>query len=176
MINTNQLREYIIRPALSKLSAYSRDAEELIVFTCAVESSGGEYIRQVKGPALGIYQCEPATYTDMWQNYIFHKTRLTSILSLQFAVNGIPEAERLVYDLHYATAMCRIHYLRVKEKLPSGAEPEEMYAYYKNYYNTPLGKSTKGKSIDAYKRCTQGSTYAGAKEAETDATWPPHRS
>ena len=160
MINTNQLREYIIRPALSKLSAYSKDAEELIVFTCAAESNGGDYIHQVKGPALGIYQCEPATYTDMWQNYIFHKSRLTSILSLKFAVNGIPEPERLVYDLQYATAMCRIHYLRVKEKLPSGGSTDEMYAYYKNYYNTPLGKSTKGKSVDAYKRVTQNSPYS----------------
>lgn len=61
MINTNQLREYVIIPALSKLNAYSKDAEELLIFTCAVETNGGEYLKQIQGPALGIYQCEPTT-------------------------------------------------------------------------------------------------------------------
>jgi len=160
MINTQQLREYIIKPSLSKLNAYSKDAEELMVFTCATESNGGEYLKQIKGGALGIYQCEVSTYTDMWRNYIFNKYRLSTVLSLNFGTNGIPLPNRLVYDLSYATAMCRIHYLRVKEALPSGADPEAMYAYYKEHYNTPLGKATKKKSIDAYKRITQDSPYS----------------
>jgi len=162
MINTQQLRDYVITPALSKLNSYSKDAEELLVFTCAVESNGGEYIKQVKGPALGIYQCEPATYTDIWRNYIIHHSRFVSMLSMKFNVNGIPAAERLITDMEYATAICRIHYLRVKEKLPDGRDPEAMYAYYKQYYNTPLGKSTQKKSIDAYKRVTEKSPYPEA--------------
>ena len=162
MINTKQLREYVITPALSKLNAYSKDAEELLVFTCAVETNGGEYLKQIGGPAVGIYQCEPATYTDIWRNYIVHHSRFVSILSMKFNVNGIPEASRLITDLDYATAICRLHYLRIKTPLPSGRDPEAMYEYYKQYYNTPLGKSTKKKSIDAYKRATQDSPYCEA--------------
>lgn len=152
MINTQQLREYIIKPTLSKLNCYSKNAEELIVFTCAAETNGGEYIKQVEGPALGIYQCEPATYTDIWQNYIINKPSLSIILSLQFNVHGIPSPERLVYDLGYATAICRIHYMRVKENLPSANDEVAMWEYYKAHYNTPKGAATKKKSIDAYKR------------------------
>ena len=159
MINTKQLREYIIKPSLSKLNAYSKDAEELLVFTCAVESNGGEYIHQIKGPALGVYQCEPNTYHDIWRNYIVHRSRLTMMLSLKFDVNGIPKEERLVYDLGYATAICRLHYMRVKEALPDGRDVDAVWAYYKKYYNTELGKSTKKKSIEAYQRYTKDSGY-----------------
>ena len=162
MINTQQLREYIIIPALSKLNAYSKDAEELLVFTCATASNGGEYIHQVKGPALGIFQCEPATYADLWRNYIIHRTRLTMIFSLKFNTNGIPPSERVVYDLDYAAAMARVHYMRVPEALPSGQDVDGMWAYYKKYYNTELGKATKKKSIEAYERYTKDSGYSQA--------------
>ena len=70
----NQLRELIITPALSKLQLYSKDAEELLIFTCAVESDGGTYLKQIKGPALGIYQMEPRTYNDIWQNYMRNRS------------------------------------------------------------------------------------------------------
>ena len=159
MINTQQLRDYVITPALSKLNSYSKAAEELLVFTCATESNGGEYIHQIQGPALGIYQCEPATHTDMWRNYIVHHSRYVSMLTLKFNVNGVPAAERLITDLDYATAICRIHYLRVREALPDGRDPEAMYEYYKKYYNTHLGRATKKKSIDAYLRATDKSPY-----------------
>ncbi len=43
--------------------------------------------------------------------------------------------------LPYATAMCRIHYLRVKEPLPD-IHPVTMGSYWKKYYNTELGKGT----------------------------------
>ena len=69
MIDNKQLRECIIKPTLDSLQMYSQAAEELLVFTCACESLGGTYLKQVKGPALGIYQMEPATYQDIWENY-----------------------------------------------------------------------------------------------------------
>ena len=62
MIDNKQLRELIIGPSLDALQMYSKEAEEILVFTCASESLGGTYLKQVKGPALGIYQMEPATY------------------------------------------------------------------------------------------------------------------
>jgi len=159
MINTPQLREYIIKPALSKLNVYSKDAEELLVFTCAAETNGGEYVHQIQGPALGIYQCEPATYHDMWRNYIVHRSRLMMIFSMQFQTNGVPPEERVIYDLQYASAICRAHYMRVPEKLPDGRDEEALWKYYKKYYNTELGKATKKKSIEAYKRVTKDSGY-----------------
>ena len=65
MLNIAQFRDLIVKSTLNDLLLYSEDAEELLVFTCAVESLGGTYLQQVKGPALGIYQMEPVTYNDI---------------------------------------------------------------------------------------------------------------
>lgn len=123
-----------------------------MVFTCAVESEGGTYIKQVKGPAMGIYQCEPNTHMDIWRNYIVHKGHFISILGMNFGCTSIPSADKLMSDLRYATAIARLHYFRVSEPLPPSKDVDAIYEYYKKYYNTALGKSVKDKSIAAYNR------------------------
>lgn len=65
MLDCSQFRALIIEPVLSKLQLYSKDAEELLVFTCAAESLGGTLLHQIQGPAVGIFQMEPNTYTDI---------------------------------------------------------------------------------------------------------------
>jgi hypothetical protein len=150
MFNITQFRELLIRPVLDSLQMYSKDAEELLVFTCAAESNGGTYLHQVKGPALGIYQCEPSTHTDLWYNYIFHRHSLASILALKFNCPRIPDSDRLLWDLNYATAVCRLDYRREAEPLPSHTDAESIFDYYKKYYNTSKGKSKKDKALEAY--------------------------
>lgn len=151
MLNVNQLRELIIKPALIDLVLFSEDALELLVFTCAIESNGGEYIKQVGGPALGIYQMEPATHIDIWQNYILKKQLLLNQLSASFDCNRMPSEDRMIYDSRYATAMARIHYSRVKSKLPSAKSVDDMWEYYKQYYNTNLGSAAKPLGLLKYK-------------------------
>jgi len=152
MLDINQFREYIVVPALSELQMYSKDAEELLVFTCATESDGGTFVHQIKGPAVGIYQCEPNTHNDMWRNYIINRSNITAMLALNFDVPRIPDPNRLTYDLKYASAICRLHYARVKPPLPKANDIDGMWEYYKEYYNTPKGKATKEKSISSYYR------------------------
>jgi len=154
MFDLAQFREYIIKPSTSIIKEYSEDAEELLVFTCAVESLGGKYLKQVGGPACGIYQMEPFTHDDLWRNYIKHRTRLTYPLGYNMCINQIPLPQRLVYDLAYATVMARIHYLRVPEALPNKDDVDAMWDYYKTYYNTSKGKATKAKSLKKYKDFT----------------------
>lgn len=152
MIKLSQFREHILVPTLSALQLYSTDAEELLVFTMATESNGGYLLAQVKGPALGVFQMEPNTYTDIWQNYIKNRSALLSLIAINFEAPRIPLPERMVYDLKYATVMARIHYLRVKEDLPKAGDLDAMWDYYKKYYNTPLGKAKKEKAIEDYNR------------------------
>lgn len=150
MLDIDQFRQLIVIPALSNLQLYSKDAEELLVFTCAVESNGGTYIKQVNGPAVGIYQCEPNTHNDMWRNYILYKNNFVTQLALNFNVNAIPDISRLMSDLSYATAICRLHYARTKERIPNCTDVNAMWEYYKKYYNTPKGAAEKEPSIQKY--------------------------
>jgi hypothetical protein len=150
MLNINQFRELIVKSSLNDLLLYSRDAEELIIFTCAVESLGGTYIRQVKGPALGIYQMEPETHNDIWMNFIYSRGPLSLRLFNNFDISKRPDESRLIYDLRYATAMTRIFYLRINDSLPSWDDENAMWEYYKKYYNTSKGAAIKDESIKKY--------------------------
>lgn len=150
MFNIEQFRELIIKPALSDLQLYSDNAEELLVFTCAAESHGGTWISQIKGPAVGIYQCEPDTHYDIWVNYIFHRPDFLHILAMNFNAPNIQSPERLIVDLKYSTAIARLHYRRIKEALPDKEDVDAIWEYYKKYYNTKAGKSKKDKAIQMY--------------------------
>lgn len=144
MIAIKHFRECIVRPALDQLKLYSVAAEELLVITCGQESVGGTYFMQndargfPRGPAMGIYQMEPATYLDLWQNFLaYHPGWLDRLHA-----GELPHADvgRLVYDLKYATMIARLNYYRVKEALPQDLEGQ--FRYYKKYWNTELGAAT----------------------------------
>lgn len=151
MFNIDQFKEFIIKPALIDLVMFTEEAMELLVFTCAVESHGGTYLKQIKGPALGIYQMEPETYIDIWKNYLDKKNSILMMLLSNFQCTFMPDEFRMVYDLRFATAMARIHYARVPEKLPAKDDIDGLWNYYKKYYNTAKGAAKKAESIEKYK-------------------------
>lgn len=146
-IHAKQLRECIIRPVLRDLGLYSEAAEELLMLTAATESLCGKYLHQVGGPALGIYQMEPATHDDLWVNYLKYKPALSE----KVARYG-HEARELPGNLYYATAMARIHYLRRPEALPSAMDERALASYWKAHFNTHLGAGTVEKAIENYRQ------------------------
>lgn len=150
MFNCEQLTELVIKPTISDLGLYSEEAVELLIFTCANESHGGTYIKQVKGPALGIYQMEPATYNDLWQNFLYKNLSLLLQFNHNFDLHQMPSEMRMVYDLRFATAMARIFYARIKEALPKANDLEGIWSYYKRFYNTVNGKAERQSAIEAY--------------------------
>jgi len=133
-----QLRS-LIRQVLSPCGLYSEAAEELLIMTAAAESLGGQFIYQVGGPAVGIFQMEPNTHDDIWENYLKYKPALAS--ETDFWTHS-KDSEALVYNLAYAILMARIHYLRVAEPLPPATDIDGLAYYWKKYYNTYLGKGT----------------------------------
>lgn len=162
MINPDQLREYVIRPTLKYLDPeipYSEDAVELLMMTAAHESKLGTYLKQVNGPALGIYQMEPSTATDIWDNFLSARGRKELSLRIQDWVKSVicffsdgTKVYALTYNLVYATAMARVHYYRVPEALPKKEDIAGMARYAKKYYNTHLGKATILDYSRAYER------------------------
>lgn len=150
MLDSGQLRTLVIKPALFDLVMYSEEAVELLIFTCAAESNGGHYLKQISGPALGIYQMEPNTYNDIWQNYIKGKNDILLKLLHSFGIINMPDETRLIYDLRFATVMARLHYMRVKEPLPKLYDLDGLWHYYKTYYNTTNGKAGYHETLNKY--------------------------
>ena len=146
-IHPGQLREYVIRPVLRRLGLYSEAAEELLMLTAATESLCGKYLHQVGGPALGIFQMEPFTHDDIHRNFLKYKPEVAEKVR-EFG----SESKDMPGNLYYATAMARIHYLRVPEALPSAMDVNGLANYWKNHYNTHLGSGTVRKAVANYQK------------------------
>jgi hypothetical protein len=138
MIDTIQLKEEIIIPVLHKLELYSASAVNLLLGTAAMESDMGMYIKQKgSGPALGIYQMEPSTHLDIWQNYLQFRDELLKKVK-KYLIIDLGEAN-LIGNLFYATAMARVHYYRSPTKLPEAHDIPGLAKMWRLVYNTNLG-------------------------------------
>lgn len=151
LANIPQFRQQIIRPALKRLGAYNRDAEELILATIIHESLAGAYLKQIKGPALGYCQMEPATHDDIWQNFLSRPDKRKYAITFK----GKIEAARLATDTFYAVQMCRLHYMRFTSPLPKHNDINAIAQYWKKYFNTHKGKGRITDFIRHYKEHTQ---------------------
>ncbi len=145
-IDPRDLRKYVIAPALAALSLDGDAAEELMLGTALQESGAGRRLAQVKGPALGIWQMEPATHADIWQNF------LTGHTGIAIAVHGlmlpkIEPVQQLEGNLYYACAMARLVYYRVSEPLPAAGGLAAQAAFYKTHYNTAAGAASAAEYI-----------------------------
>ena len=140
----------LITKTLTELDLYSKSAVNLLLGTCAQESLGGTYLKQLgSGPALGIFQMEPETHDDICINFIIHRNMMRSEILRVSHMKGLT-ADCLEYNICYAICMARIHYFRVPHPLPEYDNIEGLAAYWKKYYNTNLGSGTEEEFIKNY--------------------------
>lgn len=150
MLNANHIREYVIRPTLTHMGMYSGVAEDLMLGTALVESDL-RYLHQLGGPALGLWQMEPATHDDIWDNYLgFRNEMARKVNELLSPLDSEPQ---LMTNLAYACAMARIHYWRVPVPIPTSVVDQANY--WKTYYNTPEGKGSAEEYIRRWDRVHQ---------------------
>lgn len=156
-IFANDLIELIIRPALIGLNLNSLAAEQLLAGTCAQESHMGLYLRQQKGPALGIFQIEPATHMDIYENFLkFRPDLINTIYSLcaipEYKDNIKPPDECLIYNLKYSACIARIKYLRAKDALPGINDTKGQSDYWKRIYNSQSGSGDTASYLINYEK------------------------
>ena len=141
-MNKYQLTDFIIIPTLREIpKGYSPEAVLAIQMIIAHESSGGEFIAQNGGPALGIIQMEPFTHNDVWKHgdSIQKNAELLRIVTRGTGVKNVPSPKRLIYDLRYNVFMARQKLFMAPGALPK--EPGEMAHYLKKHWNGN-GKAT----------------------------------
>lgn len=147
-IDIDQLVQYVIRPTLSQLGMRSLAAERLLVGTALTESRL-QYLHQIKGPAVGIYQMEPFTHDDLWETFLEYNPKFAKIIDTMY-MSETPDANEMAGNLYYATAMCRIFYRRIKAALPAEGDAMAMALYHKKYYNTFMGKTDPNHSVQFF--------------------------
>ena len=154
MINPTQLRDTVIIPVLTSLVTLQHDqsggangaAVEILLGTGMQESRLGDELHQISGPALGLWQMEPATEKDIWENYLAFRPDLRVPVG-KLVVNGIDRTSQLAGNLYYACAMARIKFMRAPDPLPKAGDIEAQAAYYVKFYNAG-GKATVQEYID----------------------------
>ena len=150
MKNKDDFSDLVLN-VLSEIGLCSPDSVQLLLGTCAQESAFGKYRRQLGGgPALGIFQMEPATFMDIVENYLNYKPELKEKILKVSGIDDLNNPEDLVFNDRLAICMARVHYLRVKEAIPS--DLDGWARYWKKYYNTPKGKGTEYEFVCNYKR------------------------
>ncbi|MFZ2648611.1 MAG: hypothetical protein WA210_00770 [Burkholderiaceae bacterium] len=147
-LEIKQFHRFVVQPALAHIGLAGIDAERLVVGTGLTESQlafidqkgrGGE---TGWGPALGLFQMEKRTFDD---HVLWLRTRQVGLWAKVESWTWKSEAfpslwHQLAGNLPFAAAMCRIHYYRAPEKLPSTLDG--MAQIYKLRYNSPLGAAT----------------------------------
>ena len=152
-MDAKQFRELIVRPTLKDMDMWSEAAENLMMGT-ATQESRLDYLKQLGGgPALSLFQIEPATHKDVWR-YLKLRPELEKVVrkfaSQMYAdLPQVPDDE-LVYNLRYATAIARIKFWMIPEAMPPANDIVALGKYYKVYYNTIHGKATVDEFVHNY--------------------------
>jgi len=147
MFDKNQFKDLIERTLISYNPKLCVDgAINLLLGTAAQESYFGTYLRQIGGgPALGVFQMEPATFIWLRDHYVerppFNMTDLAERI-----------AEELEWDLQLAILMARLRYWIVPRALPDANDIEGLARYWKDYYNTRFGQGTTEEFVENYKK------------------------
>lgn len=142
-VNPEQFLEFVIVRTLRRMAQRAprvdSDVARALLLGTALAESGLVYLRQVpNGPALGVYQMEPATHFDLFESWLNYRPDWYGIVT-QFSGPDL-DAFELVGNLPYATACARAHYWRVAEPLPK-LEAAGLAAYHKRHFNTAAGRA-----------------------------------
>lgn len=130
--------EELIRNTLVEHDLDSDAAVNLLMGTAAVESNFGTYLKQLhRGPALGVFQMEPATFDWLAGKY-------------PDRVHPAAVDRDMIHDLKFAILMARLRYLVVPEALPPADDIDALGAYWKSYYNTFAGNGSVRGWIEAW--------------------------
>jgi hypothetical protein len=140
----------LITDALKSVDLYSEDAVELLMLTAAQESALGKFLKQQgSGPALGVFQAEPVTIKGYWDWLEHNKPALKAKI---ITMCGEESLLGMRGNILLQIIMARVHYLTKPGNIPSKSDVPGMAAYWKKWYNTPLGKGTVEEAISNYKK------------------------
>ena len=102
-------------------------------------------------PAIGFWQIEPATMNDMITNYIKYRSHYKKNL-ISLGMNfGKDKIISVMSNMAIQAALCRLHYRRDKDPIPSWDDLEAQGKYWKKVYNTFEGRGTVDHFVEANK-------------------------
>lgn len=156
-LNEQHFRQYIVQPVLRLMENVSgkpfntAEAEDLLVGT-ALQESQLKYLGQLGGgPAVGLYQIEPAAANEVLA-YLEDKPDLR-VLAEELGLGKPGHIQwELTCNLALATMFARLYYWMDPEPLPEFNDVEGYARYWKRRWNTEKGKGTVKQFMENYLR------------------------
>ena len=133
----DELRQLVIRPTLKQLRAWSQGMENLLLGTAAQESQLGFHLKQGRRHGLGIYQIQPHTHREIWDEYLINHPTLASKvrgLASQRDFLDHPHSE-LATNLRYATAIAWLIYRSAKVYKVDETDVTNMARLWRQYFH-----------------------------------------
>jgi hypothetical protein len=146
-LNLMQFKYSIVKPVIRMFPApYNSDAAvNLLTGTALVESGLEDLVQLPNGPALGLWQMEPATHYDCWTHFLDYEKN-DELVKIAKSVTNADDLSliwygdlTMVWNLRYACFMARVKYIRAPNALPAADDALALAAYHKTWYNTALG-------------------------------------
>jgi len=143
----------IIDPTFGHLAEFhpgldSPAARTLLLGTALTESNGREIFQRGNGPAVSLFQIEPATFDDVWNRYLAGRSSLRDAIA-GLVWPGVDPLAQLPVNQRLACAIARIRYWMVPPPMPEADNLPALARYWKDHYNTAAGAGTPMKFVNA---------------------------
>lgn len=150
-LDPTQVLNLVIRPVHARLDAVQRGmasaSADAISLGTACQESNFRWIAQTPtGPALGLWQMEPATHDDLFRNYLAYNTKLRDAV-MSFSCSAMSTQQQLAGNALYAAACCRAQFFRAPETLPAANDVDGMAHLWKVRWNSVSGAGTEAQFI-----------------------------
>ena len=118
MVDSSQMRD-IIHGVINLLGKKYADQRALeLVYNTGLVESKYVYLKQMKGPARGFFQCEPWVAVDICDNYLKYRESLMKkvaevcMLDWNYFLNPNEDDWRFILTTNIAAQIifCRLHY------------------------------------------------------------------
>jgi len=139
----DELRQLVIRPTLKHLRAWTPEMENLLLGTAAQESQLGFHLKQGRRHGLGIYQIQPHTHREIWDQYLIDHPALASKvrgLASQRDFLDHPHSE-LATNLRYATAIAWLVYRAAGVRKVDAAVGDMARVWHQHFHHGPSARA-----------------------------------
>ena len=143
MIPPAQFLEHVIRPTLNCLAVAAprlgtEASANLMLGTAVAESNLSSLVQYGGGPALSMFQIEPATFDDIYERYL--RARPGFLIAVQdLRLPALTPMEQLPANPFFACAIARMKFWMAPEPLPAADDIAALGRYWKDHYNTAGG-------------------------------------
>ncbi len=158
MIPPSQWLKHVVRPTLEHLAVVEAGigglASEQLMMGTVIAESGLSALAQIGGgPALSMFQIEPATFKDIYYRYLQKPGKEALQIAIkELQVDAFGPLAQLAGNRFFACGIARIRFWMVPAKLPNLDDLEAMGAYYKKWYNTAGGAGDADRWVDLYRQ------------------------